>query len=180
MACGACLQIDWNAGGGAGSGCALLSGCTMVGPDFKRPQLPSWLAGWTGGSLESLDAATRGLRSGLVQEWWRSFNDPVLDHLVAEAQRVNPNVRTAGLHHGSARPTRDCPQHALPAGPAGHWRCALGGRGKVERKGHQRAVFPRRAGHRLGNRFWGKFRRSIEAADAGYLPASPSTMTCKC
>ena len=36
------------------AGAVLLSACTTVGPDFKRPQVPSWLADWTGGSLESL------------------------------------------------------------------------------------------------------------------------------
>src|SRR5687768_5759497 len=82
---------------------ATLSACTTVGPDFKRPQVPSWLSDWTGGSLKSLDTETRGLRSGLVQEWWRSFNDPVLDSLVAEAQRLNPNVRIAGLRIMEAR-----------------------------------------------------------------------------
>ena len=38
---------------------ALLSACTTLGPDFKRPQVP-WLADWTGGSLEPLAAAPRG------------------------------------------------------------------------------------------------------------------------
>ncbi len=31
----------------------LLSACTTVGPDFKRPEVP-WLAGWSGGSLEPI------------------------------------------------------------------------------------------------------------------------------
>ena len=35
------------------AGAMLLSACTTVGPDFKRPQVP-WLADWTGGSLQSL------------------------------------------------------------------------------------------------------------------------------
>ena len=29
------------------AGAMLLSACTTVGPDFKRPQVP-WLADWTG------------------------------------------------------------------------------------------------------------------------------------
>src|SRR6185436_20352314 len=41
--------------------------------------------------------------SGPTQEWWRNFNDPVLDQLVAEAQRVNPSVRTAGIRIMEAR-----------------------------------------------------------------------------
>ena len=71
---------------------ATLGGCTTVGPDFERPLVP-WLSGWSGGSLEKLAADPRRPRNGLMQAWWRNFNDPVLDQLVAEAQRVNPNVR---------------------------------------------------------------------------------------
>jgi outer membrane protein TolC len=62
-----------------------------------------WLADWTGGSLESLAAESRASRSGQTQEWWRNFNDPVLDHLITDAQRVNPNVRTAGMRIMEAR-----------------------------------------------------------------------------
>ena len=40
------------------AGAVLLSACTTVGPDFKRPQVP-WLADWTGGSLQSLASDPR-------------------------------------------------------------------------------------------------------------------------
>ena len=85
------------------AGAALLGACTTVGPDFKRP------AGALAGRLEGRLAASRwpptrgACASGQSQTWWRSFNDPVLDQLIAEAQRVNPNVRTAGLRIMEAR-----------------------------------------------------------------------------
>src|SRR4051812_24833393 len=84
------------------AGAVLLSSCSTLGPDFQRPQVP-WLADWNGGSLASLAAQSRGLRSGQTQEWWRNFNDPLLDQLVSEALRMNPNVRTAGLRIMEAR-----------------------------------------------------------------------------
>src|SRR3954467_11112085 len=84
------------------AGAALLSACRTVGPDFQRPQVP-WLADWKGGSLEPLAAESRRPLSEPTPEWWRNFNDPVLDRLIAEAQRVNPNVRTAGLRIMEAR-----------------------------------------------------------------------------
>ena len=65
-------------------GSLLLSACTMVGPDFKRPEIP-WLDAWSGGSLESLSSEQRGQ----IEEWWRNFNDPVLAGLIAEALRLN-------------------------------------------------------------------------------------------
>ena len=80
----------------------LFGGCAAVGPDFKRPEVP-WLAGWSSGSLDSLTAEQRGMPKAQTEEWWRNFNDPVLDRLVAEAQRVNPDVRTAGMRILEAR-----------------------------------------------------------------------------
>src|SRR5829696_9213631 len=87
------------------AGTVLLSACTTVGPDFKRPEVPAWLDNWDGGSLKSLTVDPRGERprGSQMQAWWRNFNDPVLDQLIAEAQRVNPNVKTAGLRIMEAR-----------------------------------------------------------------------------
>src|SRR5262245_38201106 len=68
------------------------SACTTVGPDFNRPAVP-WLAAWSGGSLQT-SGAVAGQRPQ-SEEWWTNFNDPVLDGLIAEAQRLNPEVRTA-------------------------------------------------------------------------------------
>ena len=80
----------------------LFGGCTAVGPDFQRPEVP-WLAGWTSGSLDSLAAEQRGKAKAQIEEWWRNFNDPVLERMVAEAQRVNPDVRAAGMRILEAR-----------------------------------------------------------------------------
>jgi multidrug efflux system outer membrane protein len=151
------------------AGAVLLSACTTVGPDFKRPQVP-WLADWTGGSLESLAADPRGPRSGQTQEWWRNFNDPVLEHLVAEAQRVNPNVRTAGMRIMEARAQ-------LGIADSTRYPQVQQATGEVLWVGEERtgardtSAVTFSAGLQIGWEldFWGKFRRSIEAADAGYF-----------
>ena len=139
-----------------------------------RPLVPSWLSGWTGGSLESVAADPRTVRTprgGQMQEWWRSFGDPVLDQLIAEAQRVNPNVRAAGLRILEARAQLGVagstlyPQLQQATGEA-LW---VG----EERSGGGRDVSAGSfgVGFNLGWEldFWGKFKRSIEAADAGYF-----------
>ena len=151
------------------SAAVLLSACATVGPDFKRPQVP-WLADWTGGSLASLDAEQRGPRSGSVQEWWRTFNDPALDSLVAEAQRVNPNVRTAGMRIMEARAQLGIAgstlypqvQQATGAAPAQ--------RGSASGAPDSTSV-ALNAGWSVSWEidFWGKFKRGIESADAGYF-----------
>lgn len=148
----------------------LLGGCTAVGPDFKRPEVP-WLPGWSGGSLETLTAESRAKPRGPAdEEWWRSFNDPALDALVAEAQRVNPSVRTAGMRIMEAR---------AQLGIAGSllYPQLQQVNGEVLRVGEQRAPSPGTAfttasmGFSIGWEldFWGKFRRGIEAADASYF-----------
>ena len=151
-------------------GAALLSACTLVGPDFKRPQVPSWLAAWRGGSLESLGAEPRGPRSGPTQEWWRTFNDPVLDQLVAEAQRVNPSVRTAGIRIMEARAQLGIAGSALyPQVQQATSEVLWAGELRAGARDVRAVSFS--AGLQIGWEidFWGKFRRSIEAADAGYF-----------
>jgi NodT family efflux transporter outer membrane factor (OMF) lipoprotein len=156
------------------AGAVLLGACSTVGPDFERPRV-SWLDNWKGGSLESLaaesmTAQSRAPRSGQMQEWWRYFNDPVLDQLIAEAQRMNPNVRTAGLRIMEAR---------AQLGVAGSTRYpqVQQATGALLGVGEQRTGAPDSSAATFNAAlnisweldFWGKFRRSIEAADASYL-----------
>ncbi len=151
------------------AGAVLLSACTTVGPDFKRPEVPPWLADWTGGSLESLAADPRAPR-GQTQEWWRNFNDPVLDQLIAEAQRVNPSVRTAGLRIMEARAQLGIagstlyPQVQQATGEV----LGVGEQG-TRTPDTTEAVFNAGLFISWEIDFWGKFKRGIEAADAGYF-----------
>ncbi|OIJ44446.1 efflux transporter outer membrane subunit [Massilia timonae] len=152
------------------AGAALLGACTTVGPDFERPGMPAALAGWDGGSLASLDPRAGAQGSASVQQWWRSFDDAVLDALIAEAQRVNPTVRAAGLRIMEAR---------AELGIAGSTLYPQGQqfRSELLRVGQRRAGGPDSTLTDFNTSvdisweldFWGKFKRGIEAADAGYL-----------
>ncbi|MDM0022119.1 hypothetical protein [Variovorax saccharolyticus] len=64
----------------AGAAAATLGGCTTVGPDFERPRVP-WLSGGSSGSIDALAADLQRPRQGAMPQWWRNFNDPVLDTL---------------------------------------------------------------------------------------------------
>jgi NodT family efflux transporter outer membrane factor (OMF) lipoprotein len=148
----------------------LLSACTTVGPDFKPPQVPPSLADWKGGSLESLAADVRAPGSGQMQEWWRTFNDPVLDELVAEAQRANPDVRTAGLRIMEARAQLGIAGSTLYP----QLQQATGevlGVGEHPSGAPDTTAVAASAGLGIGWEidFWGKFRRGIESADASYF-----------
>lgn len=150
-------------------GAVLLGACTTVGPDFQRPHVP-WLADWTGGSLESLAADPRVLHSGQTLEWWRNFDDPVLDRLVAEAKRVNPTVRAAGLRIMEARAQLGIAGSTLyPQFQQASGDLLWAGDKRAGARDSRALSFGTdfQIGWELD--FWGRFRRSIEAADAGYF-----------
>jgi NodT family efflux transporter outer membrane factor (OMF) lipoprotein len=151
------------------AGALLLGACSTVGPEFERPRVP-WLADWTGGSLASLAAHSRASPTPKIEQWWRQFNDPVLDQLISEAQRVNPTVRSAGLRIMEAR---------AQLGIAGSTRYPQGQQATaaLAAVGEERAGGPDSSAGAFNAAlnisweldFWGRFKRSIEAADAGYL-----------
>ncbi|HNK32793.1 MAG TPA: hypothetical protein PK403_11035, partial [Plasticicumulans sp.] len=60
-----------------------LAGC-MVGPDYQRPAL-------------ELPAGTAGVPR-IADDWWRSFNDPVLDGFEAEALAHNLDLAEADFY----------------------------------------------------------------------------------
>ena len=158
----------------------LFSGC-MVGPDFRRSVAPV--------SQNWLDAGDPRVKSEVAdyREWWKTFNDPVLDRLVDRAYRENLNLRIAGVRVLAARAqlgitvgelfpqtqqafgslqynrtSEHAPEAAaLPAGKGGvnsssnpllsYWQSQIGLTATWELD------------------FWGKFRRAIESANAGWL-----------
>lgn len=148
---------------------ALLCGCTTVGPDYKVPTVP-WLETWPGGSLEASIAEAQTGGRPLADDWWRNFDDPVLDRLIAEAQRVNTGVRTAGLRIMEARAQQGIAGSALYPQVQ-----QLSGEvlrvGQVQSDGPDRSFTSAGAGLSIAWEldFWGKFRRGIEAADASYF-----------
>jgi len=75
----------------------IMSGCTMVGPDFVKPEAPV-LEDWT-------ETQAPGLTSGEADygSWWRVFGDPVLDNLVEKAYRQNLSLQIAGIRIYEAR-----------------------------------------------------------------------------
>jgi outer membrane protein, multidrug efflux system len=66
----------------------LAAGCA-IGPDYKRPamDIPSAFRFEDGGSREVTD-----------NEWWKQFNDPVLEKLIIEALANNKSVKIAAAN----------------------------------------------------------------------------------
>ena len=75
----------------------LTTGCTMVGPDFVKPEAPvkkEW--------LEARDPEIKTEASD-YKNWWAVFNDPVLNNLVETAYQQNLPLQISGLRILQAR-----------------------------------------------------------------------------
>ena len=75
----------------------LISGCTMVGPDYVKPtakEPKQW--------LESADSKIESKEADF-SDWWTVFNDPILNDLIQAAYRQNLPLQIAGIRIYEAR-----------------------------------------------------------------------------
>ena len=74
---------------------ALLAGC-MVGPDYERPamELPAAYPGPKAAPTEA-PAQQAPADAQVPADWWKLYNDPLLDDLVASALARNADIRQA-------------------------------------------------------------------------------------
>ncbi len=156
------------------AGCAsLLAACAPVGPDFVRPEVPANPA-WLDAELEvfATDAAA-------IAGWWRVLEDPVLDELIDTARRENNTLEIAGLRVLESQARLNVavgnryPQQQVLAGNIS----AIGASETTPNTGTTDTNFTE---FNLGASavweidFWGRFRRGVEAADAGLLASIAS------
>ncbi len=152
--------------------CALLvSGCTKLGPDFLKPDAPvadEWLE-----PEETPDDITITTDASEYAEWWKSFNDPVLDSLVSMAYEENLSLQIAGIRILEARA-----QLGIAVGNVYPQQQQVGA--SVSRSflsenniapGTPTAFNTASVGLGVGWELdlWGRFARGIEAADADVL-----------
>lgn len=76
----------------------LLSACA-VGPDYEKPPIPVSAAG----PFLSRSDATAPDAVPVSPDWWRLYEDPVLDRLVQDALASNTDVRVAIARLARAR-----------------------------------------------------------------------------
>lgn len=149
----------------------LLGGC-MVGPDYRVPET-TVAASW-------IEAGDPGIVTDRQddRDWWRVFQDPVLDRLIEIGYRENIDLRQAGARVLEARA-----QLGVAIGEFYPQSQAASGDLTYNRQS-RRAPFA--VGTAADNTFaqssigfglsweldlWGKFRRAIEASDAAFLAA---------
>ena len=152
---------------------ALLAACAPVGPDFVRPEVPANPA-WLDAELEAFE--TDGAQ---LADWWRTLQDPVLDELIATAKRENNSLEIAGLRVLEAQARLNIavgnkyPQQQVLSGNI----AAIGASETTPNTGTTDTDFTEfniAASIAWEIDFWGRFRRGIEAADAGLLASIAS------
>ena len=82
-----------------GSLSGLLNGCMRVGPDF-HPQHEAWSEHW---SSASIGQVTQQAAQPDARQWWQIFGDENLEHLIAQADANNGDLKIAGLRVIEAR-----------------------------------------------------------------------------
>ena len=89
------------------AGLALISTGCMIGPKYQRPE--------TAAPRQWPAVTVRGVSPGepVVEEWWKSFHDPVLESLVDRALKSNLDLQLAIAHIDEARANRGVAQSAL-------------------------------------------------------------------
>jgi len=144
----------------------LLAGCTTVGPDYRRPELP--LPGEFPSQAGDAGAA-------LAADWWTLYRDPTLNDLLAAAHANNADLRLAAAQVQEAEALMRQARAALfpeVTGSFSRTRTRVGtltapppvATAPLERD-DARLV----ASTSFEIDFWGKFGRADEAARAGLL-----------
>jgi NodT family efflux transporter outer membrane factor (OMF) lipoprotein len=148
----------------------LVNGCVKVGPDFVKPEAtisPGWMEA---GGYKQINTKTEEYR-----DWWRSFNDPVLDKLIQDAYHQNLPLRIAGVRVLGARAQLGVaigelyPQSQKAGGDVTKNRISqtspTGGTGSPTNFWLSETGLT--ASWEID--FWGKFRRAIESADSSLI-----------
>lgn len=79
---------------------ALALAACAVGPDYRAPQSASAPAAT--GAFVAADSSAVSL-DPVAADWWRLYDDPVLDGLVGDALKANSDVRVAVANIAKAR-----------------------------------------------------------------------------
>jgi multidrug efflux system outer membrane protein len=144
----------------------LASGCTTVGPDYKRPavELPA-----------EYPAPAPEAAAPVAPDWWKLYGDATLDELVATSRKSNVDVRLAAARVREA-------EALLRETSVAYFPDVIGGYSATRNRVSQRTLPPpistvplTRSQHQLLAStsfeldFWGRFARATEAAQANLL-----------
>ena len=143
----------------------VISGCTMVGPDYVKPTAPEpqeW--------LESTDSKIES-KAADFSAWWTVFNDPTLNTLVKSAYQQNLTLQVTGIRILEARAQlgiaigNQYPQTQQGTGDATAQKTS---RNLPNAASAERFAYVYDVGFDAAWEldFWGKFRRAVQAGVA--------------
>ncbi len=145
-----------------------LTSCMLVGPNYERPALAL---------PESYGQAGQGIESSTLDEipdqWWKLYEDPELNAIVEKAFKNNSNIQNAvaRIEEADAQ-MREAGASLLPTVDLG----GNGTRTRLTESGpfppfgeNPRNNFNLSLNSAIELDFWGKLRRTKEAARANYL-----------
>ncbi len=150
----------------------LLTSCTTLGPDYREPDV-EWLKSWEPSGYDG-GTSLQARKSVDLRFWWELFNDSALNKLIEIAKQENLALRTAGLRVLESRALLGVAGSSLYP----QVQQATGAISYVNNQYHGGTSSPPdqdfgsyQAGFNLAWEldFWGRFRRSIESADAAFF-----------
>jgi NodT family efflux transporter outer membrane factor (OMF) lipoprotein len=149
----------------------VLSGCTTLGPDFKKPEL-DWVEQWHPVVNQQL-ADKQHVAEVTLSTWWHLFNDPVLNGLIDEAVAENLSLRVAGLRILESRAylgIADSSQYPViqANGTLAYVNSQRHG-GAIDRSDQSTTALQSSVDLGWELDFWGRFKRGIESADAAFM-----------
>ncbi len=148
-----------------------LPACVTLGPDYEEPDV-AWLGEWQSDLYGQVGQPDQQSQTDL-RFWTQLFDDPVLNGLIETARRENPTLQVAGLRILESRAllgiagSNRYPQLQRATGSVAYVDERQSG-GAAPR---DQSYTGYQAGFELGWEldFWGRFRRSIESANAAYF-----------
>ena len=145
----------------------LVGGCAMIGPDFSPPDAP------VAEEWEESEGEILKRESAEHSDWWKVFEDPVLDSLIQTAYKQNLSLQIAGLRVLQARAQLGVVTGSLYP----QQQQMTGDYNRVKNPGtpsdyFNDSSFGFDAAWELD--FWGKFRRGIQSADASLIASIAS------
>jgi multidrug efflux system outer membrane protein len=148
---------------------ALLPGCALMGPDYKRPDntVPA--------QFSEKDVAQEQAASQISTTWWELYQDPVLNDLVAKARQNNTDIKLAVARVEEADAfMREVgaalfPQIDLDSSASRSRVTGLGSNPVVSGFKPVRNDYNIKLGTSFELDFWGKLRRAKESARAQSL-----------
>lgn len=139
----------------------LFQGCTTLGPDFTPPTVPK---------LPSSYEQNLSIKNPKLLEWWKEFNDPILNTLVQKAYTQNLDLESAGARILQARSALGMSESLTTPQKKTITASLAGIRNSGQTFGNSSVNFD--MGWELD--LWGKYARGIESTEATYYASIAS------